>query len=106
DIGCAHGGLLLKLEAKLGVKAIGVDLNPPRCRLSLTIIRANAVRDLLPAADVAVSVATVHHLSPDELRAMIRNVGRSCRRFVILDSVRHWLPLALFRGFVAPFVST
>ena len=27
---------------------------------------------------------------------MIRNVGRACRRFVILDLVRHRVPLALF----------
>jgi len=106
DIGCAHGGLLQVLEAKLGVKAIGIDVNPPRRRLPLTIIRADAIRDLLPAADVAVCVATVHHFSADELAALIRNVGRSCRRFIILDSVRHWIPMALFRGFVAPFIST
>src|SRR2546430_1041978 len=67
DIGCAHGGLLRELEAKLGVEAIGVDLNPPRRRNGLTIVRADAVCDLLPEADVAVSVATVHHLSGDEL---------------------------------------
>jgi hypothetical protein len=35
---------------------------------------------------------------------LIRNVGRSCNRFVILDLVRHPLPLLLFRCFVAPFV--
>ena len=37
---------------------------------------------------------------------MIRNVGRACRRFVILDLVRARIPLALFRGFVAPFVNS
>ena len=30
---------------------------------------------------------------------MIRNVGRACRRFVILDLVRHRVPLALFTAF-------
>jgi hypothetical protein len=88
------------------VKAIGIDLNPPRRPVPLTIIRADAVRDLLPAADVAVCVATLHHFSADDVAGLIRNVGRSCRRFIILDSVRHWIPMALFRGFVAPFVST
>jgi hypothetical protein len=36
---------------------------------------------------------------------MIRNVGRSCRRFIILDIVRSAVPLTLFRIFIAPFVS-
>jgi hypothetical protein len=31
-------------------------------------------------------------------------VGRFCRRFIVLDLVRHPLPLALFRLFIAPFV--
>jgi SAM-dependent methyltransferase len=105
DVGCGHGALLDEMRTKLGVHAIGIDLNPPRRRLSLTILRADAVRDPLPAADVAVSVAMVHHLSAEELAALIRNVGRTCRRFVILDLVRRRIPLALFRGFVAPFVN-
>jgi 2-polyprenyl-3-methyl-5-hydroxy-6-metoxy-1,4-benzoquinol methylase len=105
DIGCAYGGLLRKLEAELGVKALGIDLNPPKRRLPLTIIRADAVRDLLPPADAAVCVATLHHFPAEDVAALIRNVGRSCRRFIILDSVRHWIPMALFRAFVAPFVS-
>jgi hypothetical protein len=35
---------------------------------------------------------------------MIRNVGRSCRRFILVDLVRHRVPLILFRVFLAPFV--
>jgi hypothetical protein len=35
---------------------------------------------------------------------VIRNVGRSCRRFIILDLVRHPLPLGLFRPGIAPLV--
>jgi SAM-dependent methyltransferase len=105
DIGCGHGALLREIRAKLGVNAIGIDLNPPQKRLPVTIVRGDAVRDRLPAADVAVSVAMAHHLSPDELAKLIRNVGRACRRFVILDLVRHRVPLALFRLFVAPFVN-
>jgi hypothetical protein len=31
-------------------------------------------------------------------------VGRYCRRFILLDLVRHPLPLALFRLFIAPLV--
>jgi len=105
DIGCGHGALLQEIEAALGVKAIGVDLQPPRRSRPVTIVRADAIRDVLPAADVAVSVVTLHHFSNDEVAALIRNVGRSCRRFVILDLVRHWMPMALFRGFVAPLVN-
>jgi hypothetical protein len=45
-----------------------------------------------------------HHLSTDDLIRLIRNVGRYCRRFILLDLVRHPLPLALFRTFLAPLV--
>jgi len=106
DIGCGHGALLQEIQAKLGMRAIGIDLNPPRRRLPVRILRADAVRDPLPAADVAVSVVMVHHLSAAQLAGLIRNVGRACRRFIILDLVRHPLPAALFRAFVAPFVNS
>jgi hypothetical protein len=46
-----------------------------------------------------VSVCLVHHLRDEEFIEMIRNVGRACRRFVILDLVRHRVPLALFTAF-------
>jgi hypothetical protein len=46
-----------------------------------------------------------HHLTPEDVIGLIRNVGRFSRRFLLLDLVRHPLPLALFRTFVAPFVS-
>jgi len=55
--------------------------------------------------DVAISACFAHHLTDAALIAVIRNAGRSCRRFVILDLVRHPVPLALFRLFVAPFLS-
>ncbi len=58
------------------------------------------------AADIAFSMYLGHHLSEGELVRLIRNVGRSCRRFILLDLVRHRLPLAMFRPFVVPFVST
>jgi hypothetical protein len=41
----------------------------------------------------------MHHLRDEEFVEMIANVGRSCRRFVILDLVRHPAPLALFSVF-------
>ena len=34
---------------------------------------------------------------------LIRNVGRYCRRFIILDLVRHRLPLTLF-GMIGPLM--
>jgi hypothetical protein len=45
-----------------------------------------------------------HHLSTLDLIRLIRNAGQYCRRFILLDLVRHQLPLALFRLFVAPLV--
>jgi hypothetical protein len=45
-----------------------------------------------------------HHLRERDLPHLIRNVGRFCRRFILLDLVRHPLPLALFRLFIAPLV--
>lgn len=35
---------------------------------------------------------------------MIRNAGRSVRRFIAMDLVRHWLPLALFSAFISPLL--
>ena len=37
--------------------------------------------------------------------ALIRNVSRSCRRVIILDLVRHRIPLTLFRVFLSPFLN-
>jgi SAM-dependent methyltransferase len=106
DVGCAHGGVLRDIGRRLGVEVVGVDLHPPPMPSpEVPIVRADAVRDPLPPADVAFSMYLGHHLGEEELTELIRNVGRSCRRFILLDLVRHPLPLALFRLFVAPFVS-
>ena len=95
DIGCGHGGLLEKVRRQMGV-----DLRPPeRGVREFPILQLDAVREALPRADVAVSVCLVHHLRDEEFIEMIRNVGRACRRFVILDLVRHRVPLALFTAF-------
>jgi SAM-dependent methyltransferase len=105
DIGCASGGVMADVQRRLGVEVIGVDLRPPVGSM-LPIVQADAVRDRLPEADVAYSMCLGHHLSDEDLAAMLVNVGRSCRRFIFFDLCRHWLPLALFRAFVAPlFVS-
>jgi SAM-dependent methyltransferase len=106
DVGCGYGGMLLEVRRQLGVEVVGVDLRPPKTgAVPFPIFRANAVCDPLPEADVAISACFAHHLSEEELVKVIRNVGRSCRTFIILDLVRHPLPLALFRIFVAPLVS-
>ena len=105
DIGCGHAGVLNEVRRRLGVEVIGVDLQPPRRTDSpIRIICADAVRDALPEADVAYSICLAHHLPEHELLALIRNAGRYCRRFILVDLVRHQLPLALFRLFVAPFI--
>ncbi len=104
DIGCGHGGVLDDVRRRLLVDVVGVDLHPPD-HSPVPIVRADAVRDCLPKADVAYSICVAHHLAEGEVAALICNVGRSCRRFILVDLVRHWLPLTLFRTFVAPFLS-
>src|ERR1022692_1647219 len=95
DVGCGHGGLLKKVRRRMGVEVMGVDLRPPEGGArEFPILKLDAVREALPRADVAVSVCLVHHLREEEFVEMIRNVGRACRRFVILDLVRHRVPLA------------
>jgi SAM-dependent methyltransferase len=104
DIGCGRGGVLEEVTRALGVEGVGIDISPPEAGSS-RILKADAVCDPLPEADVAFSIHVAHHLSEVELVQMIRNVGRSCRRFILLDVVRDRVPLALFRTFVTPFVS-
>ena len=102
DIGCGHGGLLEKVRRQIGVEVLGVDLRPPvRGEGEFPILKLDAVREVLPWADVAVCVCLVHHLPDEDFVEMIRNVGRACRRFVILDLVRHRVPMVLFSA-VAP----
>ena len=104
DIGCASGGVLLAVRRKLAVEVLGIDLKPaPAPEIPVPILCADATRDLLPAADVAYCTCLAHHLPPGDLEDMIRNVRRSCRRFILLDLVRHRLPMALFRMSATPF---
>jgi SAM-dependent methyltransferase len=103
DIGCGGGDLLRYLKKRLGVEPIGVDLKPGRAD-GIRVIRADAAVDPLPEADVAVSSLVAHHLTPEQNIAMIRNVGRSCRRFVIHDLIRHPMPLILFTVFICPLI--
>ena len=104
DVGCGRGGLLREITERLGVEGVGVDVSPVPAK-KIPILLADATRDSLPCADVAYSAYVAHHLSEVDLRRMICNVGRSCRRFILLDVVRSWLPFALFRVFIAPWVS-
>lgn len=104
DIGCAHGALLREARRQLGVEVIGVDLRPP-AQSDIPILEADARSERLPEADVAIAVCLIHHLTESGLIDLIRNVGRSCRRFILLDLVRHTMPLVLFRWFVCPFVN-
>src|SRR5262245_42682789 len=104
DIGCGGGGVLEDVTRALGVEGIGIDVSPPLSG-GMPVVKADAVHDPLPQADVAYSTFVAHHLTELDLIRMVRNVGRSCRRFIMLDVVRCWVPPALFRLCVAPFVS-
>lgn len=105
DVGCGHGALLRDVRQTLGVEVVGVDLSPPKANGTIPIYRRDALREDLPRADVAVSVVVAHHFTSDELRLLICNVGRSCRRFIILDLVRHWLPFSFFRTFASCLIN-
>ena len=103
DIGCGDGLLLEYLQKKLSVEGIGID-QKPMPRPGVHIIAADAVSGDLPHADAAVCSLLNHHLTPEQNIALIRNVGRSCRRFVISDLIRHPMPLVLFSLFICPLI--
>jgi SAM-dependent methyltransferase len=103
DIGCGGGALLAYLRDRMGVEVVGVDPNPGHTA-NVPVIQLDAVRNPLPEADIAVSSLVAHHLTPEENVQLIRNVQRSCRRFVILDLIRHPLPLVLFTLFICPLI--
>ena len=102
DIGCGDGRLLAYLRERMNVDVIGVDPRPGPS--DIPILQADATRDPLPEVDVAVSMLVSHHLTPDENIAMMRNVGRYARRFIILDLIRHPLPLWMFTLFFCPLI--
>jgi len=104
DLGCGQGALLEQIRDQLGVDVVGFDLRPAPRSATVPILTGNAAADPLPSADVALAVCLVHHLEEADVVNLIRNVSRSCRRLILLDLVRHWIPLALFRVFVSPFL--
>ena len=103
DIGCGGGALLEYLQRRLGVEVVGVDKKPPQTA-KVRIIRADAVSEPLPDADIAVCSLLAHHLTPEQNVALIQNVSRSCRRFIIQDLIRHPMPLVLFTMFLCPLI--
>lgn len=103
DIGCGGGALLEYLQRRLGAEVIGVDRKPPDTA-NVPIVAADAVTEPLPQADIAVCSLLAHHLTPEQNVALIRNVSRSCRRFIIQDLIRHPLPLVLFTVFLCPLI--
>jgi SAM-dependent methyltransferase len=105
DIGCGEGAVLQDIRRRLAVDVIGMDLRVAPESGPVPILAGDATKDPLPAADVAVSLLVAHHLSPAEIVRLIHNVRLSSRRLIILDLVRHRIPLLLFRAFVCPLVS-
>src|SRR6266571_1945743 len=64
DVGCATGLVLEEVGRRLGVKVIGAEINPhPSIAAPVPIIRADALHDTLPSAEVAFSMHLSHHLS-------------------------------------------
>jgi SAM-dependent methyltransferase len=103
DIGCGDAALLRYLRDGMKIDVIGADPMPGPSG-DIQIVNADATSDLLPEADVAVSLLVSHHLTPEQNVSMIRNVSRSCRRLIILDLIRHPLPFCLFTVFVCPLI--
>jgi SAM-dependent methyltransferase len=105
DIGCGNGELLDQIRRQMHVDVVGIELRPPgRNVFDVRIVKADATCERLPEADVAVCVTVIHHLTKDEIMALVCNAGRSLRRLIILDLVRHWLPLTLFSAFMSPLL--
>jgi len=103
DLGCGGGALLAYLRERVGVEVIGIDKKPPG-KTHVPIIAADAITTALPEADMAVCCLTAHHLTPEQIVELIRNAGRSCRRFILHDLIRHRLPFVLFTVFICPLI--
>ena len=105
DIGCGDGAMLAQIRQEVGAQVTGIDLRPPENDVhGIPILRCDATCDELPAADLAISILTLHHLTDEQVVSVIRNTARSCRRFICMDLVRHPLPFALFSVFIGPLI--
>lgn len=104
DIGCGQGALLMEIRKRTGAQVVGLDMRDAPPNTPVPIVTGNAVSDSLPQSDVAVCVLMAHHLVEEDVVDLIRNVSRSCGRLILLDLVRHRVPLVLFSIFVAPFL--
>lgn len=106
DIGCGQGALLAAVRDALGAQVVGIDLHGYHTNLhGIEILEADATVNALPECDVAICVLTTHHLTEKQVVALIRNVRRSAQRFLIVDLVRHPLPIALFSVFMRPWIN-
>jgi len=107
DIGCGDGALLNYLRRELGLSEVtGVDLKPPDGSVpGVPVMALDATLDPLPRADAAVCVMVLHHLTDQQLTALLRNAARSVNRLVCVDPVRHWLPMALYTALLCPLLS-
>lgn len=103
DIGCGGGDLLRYLRTRMDVEVAGIDPRPGEST-GIPMVAGDAIHDPLPEADVAVCTMLNHHLTPGENIALIRNVARTARRLIILDLIRHPLPLTLFTLFLCPLI--
>jgi 2-polyprenyl-3-methyl-5-hydroxy-6-metoxy-1,4-benzoquinol methylase len=104
DIGCGQGGLLEEIQERTGASVLGIDMRNAPVGAPVSIVTGNAVTDSLPRTDVALCVLMAHHLTEEDVISLVRNVSRSCDRLILLDLVRHRVPLVLFSIFVAPFL--
>ena len=104
DLGCGKGDLLVAIRSATGAQVVGVDIAGLTARPGCTAFVLNAVHDPLPEADVATALFLTHHLSEEDVIRLIQNVRRTCRRLIVVDLVRHRLPLVLFRVFLAPWL--
>jgi SAM-dependent methyltransferase len=104
DIGCGDGELLAIIRYRTGAEVTGIDLTE-QPEAKIPVVRGDATSVTLPTADAAVSMLVIHHLTPQQAVDLIRNVGRACRRFIILDLVRHPLPFWLYTIFMCPLLS-
>lgn len=103
DVGCGSGHVLAELKLFRRIRAVGVDLATDRVAFGdLEISRFDG--QSLPFADGAFDVTLVcyvlHHLSPEDAAALMREVVRVTRRRVILheDSLAEFGPLYRLRN--------